>query len=166
MPLTGERMSEGPEQRDEKSRVKLNDLVRTLKAAEDILKLESGEEGSLRFFIRELRNTLNPYRNLSGREFISRLRRSLQEVDVKQTYIRGKQPDIHFDIDNISLDELRNLLSRDIFTKEQLLLIGEKRFGLSSGTLRKSRKEEVRSQIMSAIQNIKTLDVIRRKAAE
>jgi len=61
---------------------------------------------------------------------------------------------------------LKNLLTKNTFTKEQLLFIGEKRFSLSRGTLRKSRKEEVLDEILNAIRNIETLDAISRKAAE
>lgn len=159
-------MAKRREQADKKSRVRLNDLIRTLKAAEDILKLESGEKGDLKSFMRELRRTLNPYKNLSGNKFLDILKSSLLEIDAKQAGILHEHPSIQFDIQKVSLGKLKTLLSRNTLTKEQLLLVGKRRFGLSKGTLRKSKKEEVRDQIISAIENIETLNAIKRKAAE
>lgn len=158
-------MAKVQKEKDVKSKVRINDLIRILKATEDVLKLESAEKDSLKSFIRELRNVLNPYKSLSGNTFLDILRNSLLTVGVKQVSILDEQAGIQFDIETISLDELRTLLSKNTLSKEQLLIIGEKRFGLSRGTLRKSTKKEIQDQIISAIQNIETLDVLKKKAA-
>lgn len=145
---------------------KLSDFIKAIKATEGILKLESTGKGSLRLFIKELRTILSPYKNLSGDTFLEILRHSLSEIDSRQLQMLNERLPIQFDIESIPLEELKDTLSKNTFTKEQLLQIGEKRFSLSKGTLRKSRKEEVLNEILSAIRNIETLDAIKRKAAE
>jgi len=147
-------------------KIRLADFIKVIKATEDLMKLESMGKGQLRSFLEELRATLNPYKNLDGKMFLELLRDSLLKVDPGQLKALDKYPTIQLDVENLSLDELKNLLTKNTFTKEQLLFIGEKRFSLSKGTLRKSRKEEVLSEILNAIRNIETLDAIKRKAAE
>ena len=147
-------------------KIRLADFIKAVKIAEDLLKLESTRKGSLRSFLEELRVILNPYKNLNGGIFLEILRDSLLRIDPGQLKELDEYPFIQLDIENLTLDELKNLLTKNTFTKEQLLFIGEKRFSLSRGTLRKSRKEEVLDEILNAIRNIETLDAISRKAAE
>lgn len=145
--------------------IRLADFVKTIKAAEDLVKLESAGKGNLAAFLKELRAVLDPYKNLNGRMFLDMLRDSLLKIDPSQLKALDIYPVFQFEIENLTLDELRDLLTRNTFTKEQLLFIGAKRFNLSRGTLRRSRKEEVRNEILNAIRNIETLDAIERRAA-
>jgi hypothetical protein len=153
-------------QKGKKKKAKVNDLIKILQTTDSLLSLESSEKGVLKTFIRELKDILNPYKSLSGNDFLNLLRNSLLTIDVKQTGILERYVDVQFGIESISLDELKTLLAKNALSKEQLLLVGEKRFGLSKGTLRRSKKEDIQGLIISAIQNIETLDVIERKATE
>jgi hypothetical protein len=150
----------------QKSTVKLNALVKIFGAAETILDQENTEDESLRLFIKELGNILTPYRNLEAEQFIEIVKSALQKIDVGQTDLTYEKKNLGFDLEQISHEELKTVISQNTLSKEQLLLIGETRFGLSRGTLRKSKKKDVQGQIISAIQNIETLDAIKRKAGE
>ena len=68
--------------------------------------------------------------------------------------------------ENMSFDEIRICLSEGTLTKNQMISIAERQFGLTKGTLLKLKKEEIKNKIESAMQNIETLKMIQKKAVE
>lgn len=148
------------------SEVKVQDLIKILQTTEKLFQSPLGKNDYLASFIKKLRRTLSPYRNLNGEEFLNLLKISLPTNKMHQVKIKKEDTEKQIDMENISHDELRVLFSKNSLSKEQLLLIGERRFGLSRGTIQKLKKEEIQDLIESAIQNIETLSMIERKAAE
>lgn len=150
---------------DVQSEAKVQDLVRGLKGIEQILQISPANKEQLAF-VREFRNILNPYRAVSGSQFLNSLENYLSMNIGKGIEARKRQEKIQIDVEHISFEEIRSLISKNILSKEKLLTIAEKRLGLSKGTLRKMKKEKIHDQIEGAIQNIETLEVIKRKASE
>jgi len=150
-----------------KPEIKLNDLIKILQALEKICEVSSSENAQIVSFIKELRYALRPHKSVSGYEFLDLIRNpsfwessTLRRKKKKNKEVRPRLTTI------MSFDEIRELLSKGTMSKEQLLNIAEKQFGLSKGTLQKLKKEEIRNKIESAIQNIETLKAIQRKAVE
>ena len=79
---------------------------------------------------------------------------------------KNKESSPNVDIENISFGELRVLLSKNILTKNQLLEIGKRRFGISKGANQKFKKERIQILIENAMRNMETLDIIKQKASE
>ena len=69
-------------------------------------------------------------------------------------------------VEKISFIELRNMLDNNFLSKEELLIIGEKKFSLSKGASKRLNKDQLKELIESAMKNIETLRVIKSKAAE
>lgn len=145
--------------------IKLRYLIKILRATEGVLQASSGNEEHITF-IQELRNILNPYGSLDAKKFLDLLKDFLSTNVKKQTETTKRHEKAQIDVEHISFDELRGLFSRNVLSKRQLLIIAEKRLGLSKGTLQKMRKEDIQHRIESAIQNIETLKAIKRKAAQ
>ncbi len=148
-----------------KSNIKVQDFVNLLQVLEKLYQNSLGKNDELASFIRELRTILKKYNGLNGREFLHLLTESLSVYRTTEKKPKKKDLVEYTDIKNISFPELRNLISKESLSKEQLLLIGEKRFGIPKGGYRKLRKEEIRGLIESAIQNSETLDAIKREAS-
>jgi len=148
------------------SNLKLNAFIKLLKGNETILEQQPSEDQRLRLFLKELEKALTPYKNIDAIKFVNIVSETLEKNKVMTKMVSDYQGKVGLDLQNMSLEDLGTELSKDNLSKEQLLELGEKRFGLSSGTLRKSKKVDILSQIMNAMQNIETLDAIKRKAGE
>jgi hypothetical protein len=142
----------------------VQDLVRWLKGVEQILQTPINQKQLT--FINELRRILGPYGSVDSKQFLDSLRNSLSMFAAGTREARRKQEKLRIEMENISLNELRRLISSNVLAKEDLLTIAESRFDLSIGTLRKMKKERIQDQIEGAIQNIETLEAIKRKASE
>jgi len=138
--------------------IKVKDLIRVLGAAIKFLETTSGKEDRMVIYLKELTRILNSFKSLTGNELIDLL------IDKKRK--EAAEPTDITRFDSLSLSELRNVLTKNSLKKDALLLIAERRFNLSRGTLMKMKKELIKSHIENAIRNIETLDAIKRKASE
>jgi hypothetical protein len=150
--------------RDAQSKTTVRDLAKSLRGVEQILQT-SGNQNQLAF-INELREILGPYGSVDSKQFLHSLKNSLSMIHATRKESGKLQEQLQIDMENVSLNELKDLVSSGLLSKEKLLAIGKSRFGLSIGTLRKMKKERIQDQIQGAIQNIETLEAIKRKASE
>jgi len=143
---------------------KIRDFIRLLQLLEKLYQKPLGTNQELISFIRELRAFLSPYKELEKDEFFKLLEKSLPSHKLKKVKKKGILKNI--DVENISFDELRTLLAEKRLTKEELLWIGEKRFGISRGAHMKLRRDELLELIERAMDDIEKLNTIRHKASE
>jgi len=146
--------------------IKVQDFIKMLRLLEKLYQSPLGMNPHMACFIKELRAILSPYKELRDNEFVELLKRSLSTYERKRIRTTRRGTLEHVDVVNITFDELRGLLSEKSLSKEQLLLIGEKRFGISKGAHRKLKKEELANLIESAMENVETLQIIKNKASE
>ena len=62
--------------------------------------------------------------------------------------------------------ELADKISNNQYNKEDLLQIGNERFGLPRGTHRRLNKEQIRDKILQSIRNTQDLDIIGKVASD
>ncbi|RKY26988.1 MAG: hypothetical protein DRP61_05040 [Candidatus Omnitrophota bacterium] len=146
--------------------VKVQDFIKTLQILEKLYQNPLGKNPHIISFIKELRVTLNPYKKLKENEFFDLLKASLSTYEKRKIKIERKGTVEYVNVENITFEELRTLLSSKSLSKEQLLLIGEKRLGISKGAHRRLKKEELQNLIESAMENVETLHIIKKKASE
>lgn len=149
------------------SEVNLADFIKILQSLEKMYRIGSGENARMVSFIKKLRYALRPYKYMGGSEFLDLVRNSnfLQPKTSRMNKHRYKKeiPSLNT---IMPFHEVRARLSKGTLTKEQMISIAERQFGFSKGTLQKLKKEEIKSQIESAMQNIETLKIIQKKAVE
>lgn len=145
--------------------IKVQDFLKMLQLVEKLYNSPLGTNPGIISFIKKLRTILAPYAKLKENEFSDLLKNSLRTYKAKKAKIE-KRGAIDLDVENITFEELRTLFSKKILTKEQLLLVGEKRFGISKGAHRKLKKEQLQDLIESAMENIETLNIIKTRASE
>lgn len=146
--------------------VKVQDFIKMLRLLEKLYQSPLGMNPQMTCFIKELRAILSPYKELRDNEFVELLKSSLLPYEREKIKITKTGTIEYVDVENITFDELRTLFSEKSLSKEQLLLIGEKRFGISKGVHRKLKKQELEDLIESAMENVETLQIIKNKASE
>lgn len=146
--------------------VRVQDFIKMLQVLEKLYQSPLGMNPYMTSFIKKLRVILRPHKELRENEFLELLRTSLSTHERKKIKVKRGGTLKHVDVEDISFDQLRTLLSQKGLTKEQLLLIGEKRLGISRGAHRRLKKEQLENLVESAMQNVETLHIIRNKASE
>ena len=146
--------------------IEVQDFIKTLKLLELLSKRPFGMDPSMTSFIKKLRMILTPYKELEEDEFFESLKDSLSTHRINKTKKERKVTSLDIDFDNITFEELRTLFSKKSLNKEQLLDIGEHRFGISRGANLRLKKEHLQDLIETAMQNIETLHIIRDSASE
>lgn len=150
---------------EQRSQMKVSQLVRILHSVENICELTE-KNGSAIHFLREIRSILHEYEHLNANDLISALKETLSEHALEQRKAKKRERIEELDIRNMPLDVLKTLLRQKHLTKEQLLDIGQIRFGIPKGTNKKVTKEQLQGLIESTIENVEMLDTISQKASE
>lgn len=146
--------------------VKVQDFVNILQVLEKLYQSPLGMNPYVTSFIKKLKSILSRYKELREDEFFAILKTSLSAYESKKIGIKRRGTSKYVDVEGITFQELRTVFSERSLSKEQLLLIGEKRFGLSKGAHRKLKKEQLQDLIESAMENVETLHIIKNKASE
>ena len=64
------------------------------------------------------------------------------------------------DLKSLSLEDVEGILENDAFTKQQIADLGHERFGISRSRLLRVRKDHAISEIFSALNEERTMDII------
>ena len=134
--------------------VEVRELIELIRGIEVFLNMTSYDKKNLVLFLRKLRQILDPLADAEGEEFLEALRQSLR-VSMK---LGG--------VETVTLEKLKDLVSNDAWSTRELLYIAEKRLEIPTGSMKKMKKEVIKSKILSTIQNIQKLDAIQKKASE
>lgn len=160
-------MSKTPQKTKEfQYNIKVQDLIKMLQVLEKLYRSPLGMNPHIASFIKKLRIVLSPYKELRENEFLEILKTSLSTYETKKIKIERKGTSQYVDVEDITFEELRRSFSKKSLTKEQLLFIGEQRFGISRGAHRRLKKEQLQDLVGSAMQNVETLHIIKNKASE
>jgi len=144
----------------ESEQTKVKELIQLLKANEKYLELLGGHE-KLLACLRSLRIALKPYKKSGYQRIIELLKRPplWQGKDASRKTILTE-----VEIEQLSLEKLKTLATDEKTSKEELLLLAEKRLGIPTGTLKKMKKELVKQRILITIQNIGKFEAIGKKS--
>jgi len=150
-----------PEER--KSMGGLDDIMELLRSLENICRL-SQKNSWIPGFLRELREVLQKYPSQDVQNLVDHLKeRSIRpKVTLKQQARKKLGSE---ELASMTLPDLKTLISDPHIEKEELLLIGQVRLALPKGSYSKVKKEDLRSRIRAAIDNIETMKIIRERAA-
>jgi len=143
--------------------MKVSDLIRFFGICEKLFDKPLGMNPSLVDFLVKLRTVLEPAKSLTQDEFLVLLDSTFRNSALKK--LQTKETLKGMDVENISLEAVKKLVTDESLSKEELLYLGEKRFGISKGTHQKTSKEKLRELVLSTIQNIETMKIIEEKAS-
>lgn len=147
------------------NKLRVKDFIKLLQLLEKLYQKPLGTNSELFNFIKELEDILKPYKELEKDEFLEMLETSLPSYKEAKTK-KEKKALQNIDVENISLNDLRTLLSDKDLTKEELLYIGERRFGISRGAHMRLKKDELQELIERAIDDVEKFGIIKSKASE
>ena len=114
-------------------------------------------------FLKDMRRILDGCNELEKEQFLKLLESSISKYKENSKVEKLQLPN---EIEKMDFDEIKVLLSKDSLSKEQLLILGERRFGIPSGTHKRTKKEDVKKIIETAIDNAEILNIIEKKASE
>ena len=114
-------------------------------------------------FLKELKGRVSLYGNLDAHTLLEGLNDSLPKLENKSKVNETKP---QYDFQSMDICQVKELLSRNLLNKEQLLLLGEVKFGMPSGSYRKTNKNDLIRLIESAIENDDTLKIIGEQASK
>ncbi len=146
-----------------KNMLRIQDFIKLIKNIEKLYFDNWGCNKGLLQFLKRFRYLLEPYKTFSGDEFLE-LFEKFNSTKILKKEKQSILKDIN--VEKISFIELRNMLDNNFLSKEELLIIGEKKFSLSKGASKRLNKDQLKELIESAMKNIETLRVIKSKAAE
>ncbi len=150
-----------PEER--KSMGGVDDIMELLRSLENICRL-SQKNSWIPVFLRELREVLQKYPSQDVQNLVDHLKeRSTRPKGRLKQQARKKLGSE--ELASMTLPDLKALISDPHIEKEELLLIGQVRLGLPRGSYSKVKKDDLRSRIRAAIDNIETMDIISERAA-
>lgn len=136
-----------------------------LKIIEGLYADPLGKNPKIGLFLKEFTNVLESYKQLDSKKFIELVSLALSNQKSSNKLRKDSIVSQIKNLAEISLDELKDLLSKDL-TKLDLLEIINKRLGVPIGNLKKSKIDEIRREIDKVIENIETLEIIGKRAGE
>lgn len=146
-----------------KKKLKIIDFIELIETWETLFRGALLKNLDMANFLKNLRSDLSPYSSLYIQKFLQGLEDSLSKIEKKR---KNKEIKPQYDFQLMDLDQIREVLATNKLSKDQLLLLGEKRFGLPSGSYKKHRKEDFVKVIESVIENDDTLKIIGEQASQ
>ena len=146
-----------------KKKLKIIDFIELIEIWETLFRGALLKNLDMANFLKNLRSDLFPYSSLYIQKFLQGLQDSLSKIEKKQ---KNKEIKPKYDFQLMELDQIKEVLATNKLSKDQLLLLGEKRFGLPSGSYKKHRKEDLVKVIESVIENDDTLKIIGEQASQ
>lgn len=143
--------------------LKVRDLINLIRIWEMIFQNPLSENSRMVSFLKDMRRILDGCKEQDKEQFLKMLENSISAYREKSKVEKLQLPN---DIEKMGFEELKILLSKDVLSKEQLLILGEKRFGIPSGTHKRTKKEDLKKIIENAIDNAEILNIIEKKASE
>jgi hypothetical protein len=143
--------------------INVRDFINLIRIWEEIFKNPLTKNSNMVTFLKDMRHILDGCKELEKEQFLKMLENSISQYKENSIVETIQLPN---DIERMEFDEIKILLSKDLLSKEQLLILGEKRFGIPSGTHKRTKKEDVKRIIGNAIDNAEILNIIEKKASE
>ncbi len=143
--------------------LKVRDLINLIRIWEMIFQNPLSENSKMVSFLKDMRRILDGCKEQDKEQFLKMLEKSISAYREKSKVEKLQLP---HDIEKMGFEELKILLSKDVLSKEQLLILGEKRFGIPTGTHKTTKKENLKKIIENAIDNAEILNIIEKKASE
>lgn len=146
-----------------KSKIKVRDFISLIEIWEKIFRGALSKNLDMADFLKELKGCVSLYGNLDAHTLLEGLNDSLPKLENKSKVNETKP---QYDFQSMDIGQVKELLSRNLLNKEQLLLLGEVKFGMPSGSYRKTKKNDLITLIESAIENDDTLKIIGEQASK
>lgn len=141
-------------------KTKIKEAINLLTVAESVVRTGKTKNDELLVFFKEYKESLNKIGNITLSELIDYLNK------IPNKKLEKEKKDIK-SFKNSSLDEVEKILEdHQKITKNNLLFIAETRFGIPSGSHKKTRKDELVKIIRNSIDNEKTMNVISDNASK
>ena len=149
-----------PENKD--SQLYVLDIVQYLS---ELAKLHrKGKTGNIKLSdgLLSLADALRPYSGCS----ISELANSFKSERIynTQTTWGENSPELPSELEKASHADIEKILADDNSTKQQVVELGVRRFGISKSKLNRLRKKDVQESVRASLEHEKTLDVISEEA--
>ena len=81
-----------------------------------------------------------------------------------QTIWGGNKPELPTGLETVSQEAIEKILADENYTKQQVVELGVRRFGISKSKLNRLRKKDVQELVRASLEHEKTLDVISEEA--
>ena len=146
-----------------KNQFLVKDILQYLSSLAKLNDVEKVGNPELSEGLRELVDALRPYGKRPVRELASALKETKPAND-RRTSSRESKANLPSDLESVCSKEIEEILDNNDYTKSQIAELGYKRFGISKSRLERSRKEDAKQAIRTALANEKTLDVISQQA--
>ena len=148
---------------ESKNMGELDDIKELLHSLENISRL-CQKNSWIPNFLRELREVLQKYPSRDVQNLVEHLKERSNKPKGPSKK-KGRKKIGSEELVSMTLPDLKTLISNPHIEKEELLLIGQVRLGIPKGSNIRVKKEDLRSRIRAAIDNIETMEIIRKRAA-
>lgn len=147
--------------------MKIKDVIDILIPSEIYISDKDIKDDELLNFIKNYKGILVNINDITLDDFLSQLKKISAKANGNKKKEQKKDNVISEDIRNYSLEDIEGILINDRnLSKEKILLLAEIRFGIPSGTHKKTRKEELLKIIKNAIDNERTISIISTNASK
>lgn len=151
-----------PENKD--SQLYVIDMVQYLS---DLAKLHrKGKTGNLKLSdaLQSLADALRPYSGCSISELSDAFKS--ERIYNPRTAWSENKPELQLpsELENASQEDVEKILADDNYTKQQVIELGVRRFGISKSKLSRLRKKDVQESVRASLEHEKTLAVISEEA--
>ncbi len=142
------------------NKTKVSDWIPLLETVEKLV-TQIGKNEDLSKSIGDLIIALKPYERYQYGKVIyllSQKHQTSEQLILKPSVLDG------LDLETLSFDRLKIIISGEDLSKNELLLLANKTLKMPIGTLKKLKKEIIKQKILSVVQNSEKLDTIARQA--
>ena len=136
---------------EDKSELSAAEVGKYLKKLAELHRDRNFGNTKLTSSLTDLANFLLKSRDCSVKE-------ALENPKVNKTSASYEIQSLSFD--DLSYDETIKIIVKESSTKEQLSTLGEIRFGISKSSLKKLSKEDLKRELLSALEHEKSIEII------
>ena len=142
----------------------MQELVVLLRELSKLLSLANPRNPELARAVSKLASTLSKYKEKPVDDILGNI--VIQKPRHRTGYILKTSKTIsESEAKDFTLEHIERLLESERLSKPDLISIGVGKFGMSNADLMKTRKEYVVEAIITAIGNLRTIDIIGRQAS-
>ena len=143
-----------------RKKIIVSDWIKSIKTLEELI-TQIGHDTELSSSFKDLRVALQPYERSEYHAVLAVLQRkeSKQVKTINKSILDG------LTIENMSLEELKPLITDKRLSKNELLVLAGKALKMPIGSLKKIKKTDIQQKMLNVLQNTKKLETIAKQAS-
>ena len=154
------KLKQSPTHDAEEDQLLVADMVQYLLSLAKLYEKDRTGNSKLSKGLRSVVHALRPYADCLVLELTDAIKKNASSADRRKTASTKAKSQLLPELESIGQEDIEKTLNDESYTKQQIVELGVRRFGISRSKLERLRKKDARDSVHAALEHEKSLDVI------